>query len=385
MIDFQACRTHGVYLIYQLMPRYSLPKHAHVFATLQREISSGRWRRGERLPSESELVDRFGLSRITVGRAMRDLQAAGIVDRRAGSGSYVSESIAQQARAFGLLIPNLGESEIFEPICQGMMASPLAREHDLLWGSAPSSGESREAAAWALCRHYIERGVSGVFFAPLEFSDASSDTNQRIGDALDAAGIPLVLLDRPLHPWPEESRHDLIGIDNRRAGYVMATHLLRQGCTRLAFVGLPNAASTVDAREAGFLEAARGAGLSPEQARVHRVDPDDLVAVAAIMGDERPHGIVCANDRTAGQLLHALRRLRLHVPRDIRLVGIDDVEYARLLPVPLTTLRQPTLHMGETALAAMLDRVQHRDLPPRDIRLHCEIVIRESCGALAPA
>lgn len=363
------------------MPRHSQPKHAHVFATLQREIGSGRWKRGERLPSESELVDRFGLSRITVGRAMRDLQAAGIVDRRAGSGSYVSGVSAQPSLAFGLLIPNLGESEIFEPICRGMMASPLAREHDLLWGSAPSSGASRESAAWALCQHYIERRVSGVFFAPLEFSDASAATNQRIGDALDAAGIPLVLLDRPLHPWPEEGRHDLVGIDNRRAGYVMATHLLRLGCTRLAFVGLPNAASTVDARETGYREAARRFGLSPEQARVHRVDPDEAGAVAAIMGDDQPHGIVCANDRTAGQLMHAMRRLGFQVPRDTRLVGIDDVEYARLLPVPLTTLRQPTQHMGETALAAMLDRVQHRELPPRDIRLHCEVVVRESCGA----
>jgi DNA-binding LacI/PurR family transcriptional regulator len=363
------------------MPRYAQPKHAHVFATLQREITNGRWKRGDRLPSEAELVDRFGLSRITVGRAMRDLQAAGMVDRRAGSGSYVSSASAQSVRAFGLLIPNLGESEIFEPICQGMMSSPLAREHDLLWGSGPSTGESREDAAWALCQHYIGRRVSGVFFAPLEFSEASAATNQRIGDALDAAGIPLVLLDRPLQPWPAESRHDLVGIDNRRAGYVMTTHLLRQGCTRLAFVGMPNAASTVDAREAGYREAAQRAGLAAPHARVHRIDPDDAAAVAALMEGDRPDGIVCANDRTAGQLMHALRRLGVQVPRDTRLVGMDDVEYARLLPVPLTTLRQPTRHIGETALAAMLERVQHRDLPPRDIRLHCELIVRESCGA----
>jgi DNA-binding LacI/PurR family transcriptional regulator len=62
-------------------------------------------------------------------------------------------------------------------------------------------------------------------------------------------------------------------------------------------------------------------------------------------------------------------------------VGIDDVEYARLLPVPLTTLRQPTRQIGDVALAVMLERLQRRDLPARQVLLPCELVVRESCGA----
>ncbi|MEO7966179.1 MAG: LacI family DNA-binding transcriptional regulator [Gemmatimonadaceae bacterium] len=91
--------------------------------------------------------------------------------------------------------------------------------------------------------------------------------------------------------------------------------------------------------------------------------------------------VLCANDRTAGRLLHTLRRLGVHVPDDVRLVGIDDVEYAKLLPVPLTTLRQPTQQLGEVAMGVMLERVARRDLPARDTRLRCELVVRESCGA----
>ena len=126
-----------------------IPKHAQVFATLRREIASGRWRVGERLPSEAALVHRFGHSRITIGRALRDLQAAGLVDRRAGSGTYVRGSAgamrspAEHGLSFGLLIPDLGETEIFEPICQGMMASPLARDHALVWGSIAAAGSSK--------------------------------------------------------------------------------------------------------------------------------------------------------------------------------------------------------------------------------------------------
>ena len=64
-----------------------------------------------------------------------------------------------------------------------------------------------------------------------------------------------------------------------------------------------------------------------------------------------------------------LLRLGHAIPADVRLVGIDDVEYAALLPVPLTTLRQPSRQIGDAALGAMLDRVARADLPPRDILL----------------
>src|SRR5438876_230641 len=74
-------------------------------------------------------------------------------------------------------------------------------------------------------------------------------------------------------------------------------------------------------------------------------------------------------------------RQQPRVPEDIRLVGIDDVEYARLLPVPLSTLRQPTHQTGELALALMLERIARPTLPPREVRLGCELIVRESCGA----
>ena len=226
------------------------PKYKQVYAALWREIQSGRLHDGDRLPSEAELERRFAASRITVGRAMRDLQSAGLVERRAGSGTYVRTPRVEGALSFGLLIPDLGETEIFEPICQGMMASPLAREHALVWGSLNRADGSKEERAWQLSRQYIERRVAGVFFAPLELTSTKDDVNRRIADALDEAGIPIVLLDRTVAAYPRRGHHDLVGIDNRRAGYVITEHLLRLGARRIAFVTQPHAAATVDAREA---------------------------------------------------------------------------------------------------------------------------------------
>ncbi len=357
------------------------PKYRQVYATLRREIQAGRWKRGARLPSEAELVRTFGASRITVGRAVRELQSAGLVERRVGSGTYVTKAQAAGALSFGLLIPDLGETEIFEPICQGMMASPLAREHALLWGSPTGAGVSKADRAWQLCRQYIDRRVAGVFFAPLELTGEEGDVNERIARALDEARIPIVLLDRPVAPYPHRGHHDLVGIDNWHAGLVITAHLLGLGCRRIAFVALPQGAATVDAREAGYREALY-AGDAPVNRRfAQRLDPADRSRVRALMKSCRPDGIVCANDRAAGRLMHTLLQLGYTIPGDVRLVGIDDLKYASLLPVPLTTLRQPTRQIGDAALSAMLERVKRIDLPARDILLRCELIVRASCGA----
>jgi DNA-binding LacI/PurR family transcriptional regulator len=261
-----------------------------------------------------------------------------------------------------------------------MMASPLATEHALVWGSITPTG-SKQDDAWRLCRQYIERRVSGVFFAPLELAPGKDDVNARIARALDEAAIPIVLLDRTVVPYPRRGHHDLVGIDNRRAGYVITDHLLQLGARRVAFVALPNAAATVDARAAGYREALYAAGAPVDPALVHRIDPEDTAAVRQLMAAASPEGIVCANDRTAARLMRTLIGLGRQVPADVRLVGIDDADFAELLPVPLTTLRQPSRQIGDAALAAMLQRVARRDLPTRDILLHGELVVRASSGA----
>lgn len=363
--------------------RPSAPKHQEVFSTLLREIESGRWKEGERLPSEADLVERFGHSRITIGRALRDLQSAGVISRRAGSGSFVTRTAPGAQRSFGLLIADLGETDVYESIVRGMMGSPLARDNALIWGSAPGElapddVEARSERAWQLCRQYIDRQVDGVFFAPVSMSPAAGDVNHRIVSALDAAGIPVVLLDRPVTPYPDPGTHDLVGIDNRRAGYVMTEHLIAHGATRIIFVRQSSNSPTVDARESGYRRAMR---IPFEPIDAVRLDPGNKNAVRAMLRTHAPDGIVCANDRTAGRLMHTLLRVGVRIPSDLRLVGIDDVQYASLLPVPLTTYRQPTRQIGEVALSMMLTRVSHRDLPAHDIRLRCELIVRESCGS----
>jgi len=355
------------------------PKYQQILNCLRDSITAGEYAVGARLPSESELVRRFGASRVTVNRALRELQLAGLIDRRAGSGSYV-RATRPQGYTFGLLIPELGQTEIFEPICRGMAQAQQAEHHALLWGRSLDDSEATASDVTGLCRQLIGKNVSGVFFAPLELTPEKDQINRAIAAEFEKAGIPMVLLDRDLAIYPERSGFDLVGIDNRRAGYVITAHLLRSGCGRVIFVGRPRSAPTVDARIAGYREAILDAGLDHRSEFVCRIDPSDTGAVRQVMNDLGPDGIVCANDFTAANLMKTLNELNIVVPDEVRMAGIDDVKYASLLPVPLTTIHQPCSQIGLTAVEAMVQRLHKPDLPARDILLNFQLVVRQSCG-----
>jgi DNA-binding LacI/PurR family transcriptional regulator len=360
------------------------PKYQKLFESLKADIVSGRFKPGQKLPSEAALVNKSGASRITVGRAIRELQNIGLIDRIAGSGTYVRHLGVNDSRPhlFGLLIPDLGETEIFEPICHGIANAPEVSEHALLWGHADTH-TSKAEQAWRLCQQYISRNASGVFFAPLEFETDAEKVNRRILSALKQVHIPVVLLDRRASKAPERNRPDLVGINNRQAGYVATEHLVNLGCKRIGFLGYHGSASTISERMAGYNDALAAHGLRPA------IDPSAHFAP----GHGQPlkwrsndnfksvEGFVCVNDRVAGQLMHLLLEQRIRVPEDVRLVGIDDVSYASLLPVPLTTVHQPTREIGEAALRTMLDRIHSPHLPPREVLLDGDLVVRRSCGA----
>jgi DNA-binding LacI/PurR family transcriptional regulator len=252
--------------------------------------------------------------------------------------------------------------------------------HVLLWASSLGDEANLEQQASQACRQLVSKKVSGVFFAPLELTPQKDTINRSIAEVFDKAGIPVVLLDRDLVPYPERSRYDLVGIDNRRAGYAITSHLLRCGCSRIVFLSRPGSAPTVDARAAGYREALTQARLEFEP-HVCRIEPEDQDGIKEVLDGLGPEGFVCANDFTAAKLLKTLTDLGRSVPDAIRLVGIDDVKYANLVSVPLTTIHQPCADMGAMAVSTMLDRLSHPKMPARDILLNFHLVIRDSCGA----
>lgn len=366
----------------------SEPRHAKITRELLKDIAAGKYGPGARLPSEAQLCKKFGVSRPTVGRALRDLQEQGLIDRRVGSGTYVraSKSTADPAglRQLGLLVPGLGRIEIFEVIC-GELAG-LARVHDfgLLWGGNVRPRVDVDLTtqeAEALADQFVEKGVAGVFFAPFEHTADRDPANRRIVEKFRLAGIPVVLLDRDLSAFPHRSPHDLVGIDNFAAGYLVAEHLLKLGARRLTFVTRPLSAATVQARIAGARAALTAQHHDADPDFVQVGDPTDLAFVRRVLAGRKVEAVICTNDLTAAQFMQSLGRLKVGVPRTVRVVGFDDVRYATLLTVQLTTMQQPCREIAVAAFQALRERISDPALPPRSILLTPRLIVRESCGA----
>ena len=191
----------------------------------------------------------------------------------------------------------------------------------------------------------------------------------------------MILLDRDIGPFPNRSAYDLVGVDNFAGGYQLAEHLIKLGARRLAYVMRPLTASTVDARIAGARIAMRAYGLEEQRKFVHSGDPTDLKFVRSFAQSHQLDAILCTSDHLAAQLLQNLTRLGIQVPKDLRVVGFDDVRFASLLTIPLTTMEQPCRDIAITAFNALHERIKNPTLPPRTLMLTPRIVVRETCGA----
>ena len=130
----------------------------------------------------------------------------------------------------------------------------------------------------------MAKKVSGVFFAPLELTPEKDAINRRITNVFDRAAIPLVLLDRDLVPYPARSHYDLVGVDNRRAGYVLAAHLL-QGLSPRRLCGTPR----LGAHGRRTHQRVQG-GAERRGARPARLPnrPDDRAQVKGVLRKPRP-------------------------------------------------------------------------------------------------
>jgi DNA-binding LacI/PurR family transcriptional regulator len=266
-----------------------------------------------------------------------------------------------------------------------MMRSTPDRSDALLWGHACSSVQESVQEADQMLQSFIAQKVAGVFFAPIELTQDKDAVNGRIVSVLEHAKIPIVLLDRCFLPYPERSRHDLVGIDNHRAGFVATAHLLKMSVRRVVFLGEVNSASTVDMRISGFYLAMRTFGIKPDWEPTWRGSPQDTVFVRKMLDSARPEAVVCANDITAARLMQTLIGLGVRIPDEVHIVGMDDVKYASLLPVPLTTIHQNCPEIGAVAMSTMIERLKNPGLPTRDVLVPFRLVVRRSCGTPAPS
>jgi LacI family transcriptional regulator len=225
-------------------------------------------------------------------------------------------------------------------------------------------------------REYLERlreqRVQGVLITPIE------PKGERLAEM--NSGMPVVLVD--CHS-PDATQCS-VAVDDVLGGELALAHLLEAGHERIAFVGGPMSVQQVRDRYQG----ARNA-LADSSAELMLLETEALVVaegrragerLVALPEAERPTAAFCANDLLALGLLQAMTRLGLSVPRDLAVVGYDDIEFAEAAAVPLTSVRQPRELLGRTAARLLLEEASGEEHTHQQVRFRPELVVRASTG-----
>jgi LacI family transcriptional regulator len=292
---------------------------------------------------------------------------------------FVRNDAARQLKAgrsnsIGFILLDV-RNPFFTDVARG--AEQQAAQHGLsvLLANSDDSPE-RESSYLDL---FVQQRVQGLLVSPLG----------NIGDRLERLkerGIITVLVDRKA----EGRQFSSVSVDDVAGGFLAVSHLIDQGCKRIAFIGGPLSIKQVADRLHGAnkacaahrdvqLEVLLHDGLGVHQGR----EAGSTIVQRAPA--ERPDGAFCANDLLAVGVLQSLTMLaRLRVPDDLRLVGYDDIDFASATVVPLTSIRQPSVLIGKTAVELLVEQISPYPAhgadgaEPREVVFQPELIVRES-------
>jgi LacI family transcriptional regulator len=286
---------------------------------------------------------------------------------------FVRNSAARELRgarssAIGLVVIDI-DNPFFTEVARG--AEDAAAEIDHLVILCSSAGDpAREHRQLRLLE---EQHVAGVLMTP------AGRRPPRIHNELRRRGIPIVLLDRRATQRNQCS----VAVDDVAGGRLAAEHLIELGHRRIALVNGPQRMMQCAERRTGFLVALAEAGLTLSEAYDVEMDAMTIssgqaAAKELLLSRLPPTAIFCTNDLIALGVEHAILFAGRRVPEDIAVVGYDDVTFASMAFVPLTTIRQPMYDLGYHSAKLLLEEASGRVHRHEHLVFTPELVVRES-------
>jgi DNA-binding LacI/PurR family transcriptional regulator len=356
----------------ELADDYRGPKYIWIKNTIADRIRSEHLAPGEQVPSISEIMEQFNVSKVTAVRALAELEVEGVVQRKHGRGTFVSgltpkNRMARSRPSVFIIVPDMTNpfySEVVGNIEKHVRDEGIAIE-------LASTNYQPEVEQRLLATILAEERVAGIAListqGPHQFGEIPSD-------------VPLVVIDHC--PAELEGKCVSITCDNFAGGHSAAVHLASLGHERVGYINVPyGSPRRLDGFRRGFEEHGIELGdhwvMTLESAWqietevLNFVSRLDLTALASV------------NDMIAMQAMQALRIQGYKIPEDISLVGYDNVEAARFLDVPLTTIEQYEEQMGRKGAECLIEGIRakgHR-LRPREIVIVPNLVVRASTAA----
>jgi len=285
--------------------------------------------------------------------------------------SHARSLVSGRSRIFGIIVENI-TNPFFPELIQCFEEIAVAHGYEIL----VSSSNSDPAVLTTCVRRMIERKVEGV--AMLTFGE-----EEPVLDQLSFHDIPLVLAEFRL----DDPKTSTILLDYATGIRAAIDHLVQLGHRKIAYLAGPHKIHSAMTRENDFRTAMEAVGLPVQKKWVVECDHtlkggvagfDRLQALAA-----GPTAILCSNDMTAIGVLRAAYLKGMHVPQDLSVIGLDDIDFAEFTLPPLTTIRLSRGDLARSAFEALRQQAEETSSANihREFLVSTSLVLRGSTAA----
>jgi DNA-binding LacI/PurR family transcriptional regulator len=286
---------------------------------------------------------------------------------------YQPSRVARRLRVkstqiLGLIISDIA-NPFFTSVVRGIEDVAYANQYSLLLCNSDED-PARESLYVDVLQ--AER-VAGIVISP-------ADENSTSCEPLLRNDVPIVAMDRRLRSFDV----DTVLVDNVKGAYQATSHLIRLGHRRIGLIGGPTRITTGRERLEGYEKALNEHGLEADQRLIKvgdfKQESGYQRACELLEMDDPPTAIFTANNLMTLGALNAIHEKGLNIPRDVAIVGFDDMPWAPSLDPPLTAVAQPTYELGCTAANLLLQRIADKGREIVEMKLESTLIIRDSCG-----
>ena len=327
-----------------------------------------------------DVARRSGVSKATVSRVLNNIPVVKEDTRRAvleatRALGYTPNALARglmtkRTKTIALVISDI-RNPFFPAVARGV--EDLMNNYNYNVMLCNTDGRPEKEAAYI--ELVLEKRVDGIIFTSVR--TGASDLSR-----LQRRGLPFVLAGRTL-PGIDA---DVVIVDSVLGGYQATTHLLKLGHARIGYVSGPAGVSASADRYKGYEQALRQNGLDPSPELTAEGDftqEGGYSAASRLLSLKTPPtAIFCANDFMAIGALEAIHEKALKVPEDVAVVGFDDIPFAGLRSIQLTTVMHPKYDLGAIAARMLIERIENPGAgkPTRQVILPPRLIVRRTCG-----
>jgi DNA-binding LacI/PurR family transcriptional regulator len=281
-----------------------------------------------------------------------------------------------QDRSIGIIIKDLNYP-FYTSIATGVIEYAKSKDYSVIVSSSENDHECEKK----FTHLFSTKDIKGAIIAPLVEGAAEIEHLFK----LKMINYPFVLLEDV-----KGIQANVVAIDNIKAIKKAVKYLIDGGHTKIVHFAGPPQSSHTQERIEGFRYAFSECALVFNKDMIVSIGSRHEESYSNTLKyftnrnrEDFPTAIVCFNDQQALAVMTALKELNIRVPNDISIIGNDDIYYARLYPVPLTTIRAPQHEIGKKAAEILIRNIESSTILPNErVVLQTEFIIRESSNVL---